>query len=120
MGRVAEGRGLTTDAVDAIAQGRVWAGGDAIKIGLVDELGGLEAAIRYAATMAGLDTYRLVEYPEVVSMYDQLLSTLNDTGTEQDIRSDAVSVVERTGSWLLGIKGPEVAARMENIQIQLH
>ena len=117
--RVATGRNLGVDAVDAIAQGRVWAGGDAIGIGLVDELGGLVDAINYAAAIVGLENYRLIEYPAVISMYEQLMTELNETGTEQDVRSDVVSTVERTGSWLLNLDGPEVAARMDNIQIKL-
>ena len=117
VSRVAKGRGLTTDAVDAIAQGRVWAGGDAIKIGLVDEWGGLTDAIRYAATMANLDNYQLVEYPAVTPMYDQLLASMNETGTEQDIRLPEMAA--RTASWLLGLDGPEIAARMPEIEIKL-
>lgn len=119
VSRVAAGRGLTTEAVDEIAQGRVWAGGDAIKIGLVDELGGLTDAIRYAASMASLENYRLVTYPAVVPMYNQLLSSINETGTEQDIRTDAVGVAERTAGWLLGLDGPEIAARMPEITFNL-
>ena len=117
VSRVAKGRGLTTDAVDSIAQGRVWAGGDAIKIGLVDEWGGLTDAIRYAATMANLDNYQLVEYPAVTPMYDQLLASMNETGTEQDIRLPEMAA--RTASWLLGLDGPEIAARMPEIEIKL-
>ena len=117
VSRVAKGRGLTTDAVDAIAQGRVWAGGDAIKIGLVDEWGGLTDAIRYAATMANLDNYQLVEYPVVTPVYDQLLASMNETGTEQDIRLPEIAA--RTASWLLGLDGPEIAARMPEIEIKL-
>ena len=119
VSRVAAGRGLTTEAVDEIAQGRVWAGGDAIKIGLVDELGGLTDAIRYAASMASLENYRLVTYPAVVPIYNQILSSMNETGTEQDIRTDAVGVAERTAGWLLGLDGPEIAARMPEITFNL-
>ncbi|MBQ1709259.1 MAG: signal peptide peptidase SppA, partial [Bacteroidales bacterium] len=120
VSRVAAGRSLTAEAVDAIAQGRVWAGGDAIKIGLVDELGGLTDALRYAATLAGLDNYQTVEYPAVVPVYDQLLASMNETGTEQDIRSTSLpDVAARTASWLLGLDGPEVVARMPEIHISL-
>ena len=119
VGRVAAGRGLSTEAVDEIAQGRVWAGGDAMEIGLVDEFGGLSDAIRYAATMAGLDNYRLVEYPAVESMYNKLLSSMNEEGAEQDIRSDLPATLVRTGKWLLGLKGPEIAAQMQPIEIIL-
>lgn len=61
---VAESRGKTVEAVDSIAQGRVWAGRDAIGIGLVDEIGTLTDAIEYVAKEAGLGSkYGLVTYP---------------------------------------------------------
>ena len=62
--KVAEGRNTTTEAVDAIGQGRVWSGKDALEIGLVDELGGLNRAIELAVEMAKLEDYKLKEYPE--------------------------------------------------------
>lgn len=119
VARVAAGRGLTTEAVDEIAQGRVWAGGDAIRIGLVDEWGGLTDAIRYAATMAGLENYRLVEYPVVEPVYNKLMASMNEQGTEQDIHAGFADAATRTGNWLLGLDGPVVAARMETIEIKL-
>jgi protease-4 len=64
--RVAEGRNLSTEAVDAVARGRVWTGADAFERGLVDELGGLRAAVRRAKVLAGLDEdteVRVVGYP---------------------------------------------------------
>ena len=64
--RVAAGRKLTVEAVDAIARGRVWTGADALERGLVDELGGLRTAINRAKVLAGLepdDDVRLVSYP---------------------------------------------------------
>ncbi len=65
IAKVAEGRNLKRDFVEEIAQGRVWSGKEAKKLGLVDELGGLDSAIRYAAMRTGLGSnYRLVEYPK--------------------------------------------------------
>jgi protease-4 len=64
--RVADGRNLSVDAVDAVARGRVWTGADALEHGLVDELGGLRAAVRKAKVLAGIDEddkVRLVGYP---------------------------------------------------------
>jgi protease IV len=64
--RVAEGRNLSVDDVDAVARGRVWTGADALERGLVDELGGLRTAIRRAKILAGLDAdekARVVSYP---------------------------------------------------------
>jgi protease-4 len=64
--RVAEGRKLSVEAVDAVARGRVWTGADALERGLVDELGGLRTAITRAKVLAGLEPdadVRLVGYP---------------------------------------------------------
>lgn len=55
LGRVAEGRGLTPDSVDAVGQGRVWSGKRAAELGLVDQLGGIDVALAIAARRAGLD-----------------------------------------------------------------
>ncbi|WP_319445698.1 MULTISPECIES: signal peptide peptidase SppA [unclassified Mycobacterium] len=55
IARVAEGRDLTIDAVDAVARGRVWTGADALEHGLVDELGGLRTAVRRAKVLAGFE-----------------------------------------------------------------
>ena len=64
--RVAAGRNLSTEAVDAVARGRIWTGADALERGLVDELGGFRTAVRRAKVLAGLDEdtdVRLVSYP---------------------------------------------------------
>lgn len=62
---VADGRNMTVAQVDSIAQGRVWTGTSASRIGLVDELGGIDEAILYAAQLAELeDGYKVKEYPE--------------------------------------------------------
>ena len=64
--RVAEGRNLSTEAVDVVARGRVWTGADALERGLVDELGGFRTAVRRAKILAGLDEdteVRIVSYP---------------------------------------------------------
>ena len=61
--RVAEGRNLTREQVETIAQGRVWTGADAVKNGLVDELGGLDLALKYAAEAADIQDYKIKEFP---------------------------------------------------------
>jgi len=71
---VARTRGLRQSYVDSIGQGRVWAGADAIEIGLVDELGGLNKAIAYAAEKANLTDYSLKDYPKQKDMMEMLLS----------------------------------------------
>lgn len=76
--RVADGRKMTTAQVDAIAQGRVWTGVDAHKLGLVDEIGGLDAAIKYAAKLGKTTSYRTENYPEYEKNFEDLLA--NFTG----------------------------------------
>lgn len=71
--RVAEGRKMTQAEVDSIGQGRVWTGADAVKINLVDELGGLNDAIAYAASKAKLKDYKVVELPKLKNPFDELL-----------------------------------------------
>ena len=73
IGHVAEGRNMTTAAVDSIGQGRIWSGTDAKQIGLVDVIGGLETAKSIAAKMAGLDNYRTVNYPEQKEFLQKLM-----------------------------------------------
>lgn len=71
--RVAEGRKKDINYIDSIAQGRVWSGEDALRLGLVDKIGSTQAAIECAARMAKTDKYRLREYPEKKSWIDELL-----------------------------------------------
>jgi protease-4 len=77
VAKVAEGRKLAPARVEEIAQGRVWSGSDAKDIGLVDEIGGLDAAIAYAADKAGLTgNYKLVEYPRHKELIDAIQDLL--------------------------------------------
>lgn len=73
---VAEGRDMAPQDVDNIAQGRVWTGTDALKIGLVDEIGGLSDAMVYAAGLAGdsdLASWNVVSYPKPLTQFEQIL-----------------------------------------------
>lgn len=76
--RVAEGRKMSVDEVEKIAQGHVWLGQDALKIKLVDALGGLDEAIKKAAELAKLKEYHSVAYPEPEGWETQLLKQFND------------------------------------------
>lgn len=76
--RVAEGRKMSVDEVEKIAQGHVWLGQDALKIKLVDALGGLDDAIKKAAELAKLEEYHSVAYPEAEGWETQLLNKFND------------------------------------------
>ena len=73
ISHVAEGRNMTTAQVDAIGQGRVWSGSNAIEIGLVDELGDLDRAIEIAAEMAKVDTYRIKEMPKRSNPFEEMM-----------------------------------------------
>jgi protease IV len=77
---VAQGRKLSPDKVRSIAQGRVWTGKDALSIGLVDEIGGLEAAVQYAAKTAKLgEDWSIKEYPQSQGWEEELLSRFLQT-----------------------------------------
>jgi protease-4 len=73
---VADGRGMSIEAVKEVARGRVWTGTDALEIGLVDEIGGLDDAIAYAAEQAGLEGYRLTELPVLKDPVEELIKNL--------------------------------------------
>lgn len=75
---VGEGRKMTTKAVDEIGQGRVWSGINAKQIGLIDEFGGIQKAIKMAAEKAGLEDYKLLELPQQKDAFEQLLSQMVD------------------------------------------
>lgn len=76
VNRVAAGRKMRFEQVDNIAQGRVYSGLEAKQIGLVDEIGGLSAAIKYAAKVAELDDYKTRSYPEYEKNFQDLLAEL--------------------------------------------
>lgn len=81
--RVADGRDMSIEEVDAIAQGRIWTGTKAKEIDLVDQIGGLDAAIAKAAELTGLESYRLSEYPKTKEPLQQLIEDLTGTKTVQ-------------------------------------
>ena len=84
---VAEGRGLTVDAVDEIGQGRVWTGSDALEIKLVDEIGTLEDAIQYAAVAAGdpdLGQWNIKSYPKPQTQFEQIMEMFGGSGTTEE------------------------------------
>ncbi len=74
LGVVAEGRGMTKDQVNEIAQGRVWTGKRALELGLVDELGTLQDAMDKAAELAGVQKYKVREWPKAKSQFEQIIS----------------------------------------------
>lgn len=81
ISKVAEGRKMTKAYVDSIGQGRVWSGTNAISIGLVDELGGLEDAVAYAAEKAGLSQYKVEVYPKEKDFMTQVMELFGEMET---------------------------------------
>lgn len=75
--KVAESRNMEVDEVDAVAQGRVWTGADAVENGLVDVLGGLDQAVGLAAGKADISEYSLETYPKPKTFYELLLGSAN-------------------------------------------
>ncbi len=105
--RVAEGRNLSIDAVDAVARGRIWTGSDALERGLVDELGGLRTAVRRAKVLVGLDDdaeVRIVSYPG-----SSLLDVVWPRGSSEPA---AASLPEAVGALLVR----SVAGILENLE----
>lgn len=86
--RVSSGRNMSTAEVDSIGQGRVWSGSDALKIGLVDELGGLDDAIAFAGKKAKLDKYRTVSLPVQKDPLESLLNKFS--GDDAETRENAI------------------------------
>ena len=122
-GLVSNGRGISKDSVDAIGQGRVWAGADALNIGLADCKGGLQDAIDYAANKVGLTKkdYRISRYPVVkeVSLFQMLSGGGSDDPEEnlttrvenQPSLSDMFPALYR----MRELRNPAMMLRMENV-----
>ena len=82
-GRCAEGRKMPQDEIKKIGEGRVWLGQDALKLGLVDELGNIDNAIAKAAELANVEDYALLYYPEKKDPFDEIFKML-DNSTEEE------------------------------------
>ena len=115
---VSAGRGMDKAEIDEIAQGRVWTGSDALKIGLVDEIGTLADAVRYAAIAAGdteadLGTWEVAAYPKPMTTLDIILENL--TGSTDALAGTPFESVGRAfRSWDAASTG-KVYARMPYI-----
>lgn len=83
--RVSQGRNLTREQVEAVAQGRVWTGADALNNGLVDELGGLDLALKYAAKAAEIEDYQIREFPVYEKDLDKMLEDFGLAKTKETI-----------------------------------
>jgi len=102
ISRVAAGRKLTVAQVDAIGQGRVWSGSEALKNGLVDEIGGLDKAIKYAAKLGKTTNYKTHDYPEFDKDFSKILGALGlpfaqtkEEFIKEEVGEDNYRVIER-------------------------
>ena len=113
--RVAEGRGMRQTYVDSIGQGRVWAGVDAIEIGLVDELGDMEDAIAYAAQKAELGSdYKVVEMPEQKDFFTRMMESMNNSEDQID-----AAMRSKLGGYYDYLKGLENLQKNTGIQARM-
>jgi protease-4 len=122
--RVAQCRNLTTNRVDEIAQGRVWSGADALKVGLVDELGGLQQAIAVAAQQAKLGTnYTVIEFPEKKSLLEQMSEALEGGKrplARTDITGRVAQKVAQEWRWLTDFNDPRGVYTRLPIDLELN
>jgi protease-4 len=86
--KVSDGRRMTRKEVDAIGGGRVWSGENALEIGLIDRYGGLRDAIGVAASMAGLEKYRVIDLPKLENPIDQFLRELAENTRAKIVRRE--------------------------------
>lgn len=112
---VADGRSMSTDAVDAIAQGRVWCGEDAIQINLADEIGGLNEAVQYAAIAAGLEEYRVCEFPKAKTGVEKIMESFNNVSITFETISNPEQMIERLQET---VAGQQVYARLPYVVLQ--
>jgi protease-4 len=90
VNRVAAGRKMTFTQVDAIGQGRVWSGAEALKIGLVDKIGGMDEALTEAAKLANIKKYNTQNYPEYEKSFDDILSKFGLAQSKQDLIKEEI------------------------------
>ena len=116
---VSKGRGMSVEDVDAIAQGRVWSGADALKIGLVDEIGTLEDAINYAALsidgVSDPSQVNVVSYPKPVSTLEMLMAAFSSVSEPEIFNGTPLEGIENAfRNWNSSESG-KVYARMPYI-----
>lgn len=117
---VSKGRKMSAAGVDSVGQGRIWSGVDAIKIGLADERGGIIDAINSAASLAGLENWRTVEYPVIKSQMDKFLEILSETEKSAKVISSPELLIEKAYQSLKKESGIKNFARLPfNVEIAL-
>ncbi|MGB4204116.1 MAG: signal peptide peptidase SppA [Bacteroidales bacterium] len=85
---VSNGRNINKEMVDKIGQGRIWTGNDALEIGLIDKIGGLQDAVDLAAELAGLTDWRVIELPEQKDFLTMIMEDLQDETVKKSISAE--------------------------------
>ena len=120
LSKVATGRKMTKENVNKVARGRVWAGSDAVKIGLVDEIGGLTAAIAYAAKLVNGDKDEILYYPLVEKDFaDKLMDFLEDENEKEEDEKDVSSTNQLPEELLTYYKELKKIESMSGVQMRL-
>lgn len=120
LSKVATGRKMTKENVNKVARGRVWAGSDAVKIGLVDEIGGLTSAIAYAAKLVNGDTDEVLYYPLVEKDFaDKLMDFLEDENEKEEDEKDVSSTNQLPEELLEYYKELKKIESMSGVQMRL-
>lgn len=109
---VSEGRNMTKEEVDAIGQGRVWTGKDALDLGLIDVLGGLEDAVKIAANMANIESYRIKKLPIEKNPIEKILEDFSG-----QVKSNLIK--NELGSNYIHYKTLKELTRMEKLQMRM-
>ena len=112
ISKVALGRKTSKNKIDSIGQGRVWSGADAIKINLVDELGGIKDAIAFAAKKAKLSSFKTIDLPK---QKDPLQDLLDNTKDEMETRAMKTNL----GEQYIYVKQIKNALNLKGIQARL-
>lgn len=114
--RCAEGRHTTQDSIKAIAEGRVWAGSQALDNGLVDRMGTLRDAIFGMASDLNLKSYSVKEYPEMETKWWETLLTMEDLEMKADMAKELKTEQALEAVKLL-TESPRIQCRMETVII---
>lgn len=114
---VADGRGLSLEQVDAIGQGRIWSGINALEIGLVDTLGGLETAIEIAVKKAKLDRYRIESFPKKKEPFEAFIELMGQDTKHKMIQKELGNFgpIYNTYKYLMELEGIQARLPFEMI-----
>ena len=112
---------MDVEYLDTVAQGRTWLGRDALDKGLVDEIGGLDAAIQHAAELAELTDYSIKDYPRESTMDDMIAALLEggDLDVSVDPATGLVRQLQKELDWLKAFNDPRGIYLLPEINFQL-